>query len=107
MNRFASLIVAAAFAATPAVAATYSAQPAVAPSPSRIIARDISWACGTGTCRGTTAESRPAVLCEGLAKRAGRLNSFAVDGRQFDAAALAKCNASVKGGASATLANAN
>jgi len=81
--------------ATPAAAATYSAKLAT-PANGRIIARDISWSCGTDACQGATEESRPAVLCEGLAKRAGRVDSFLVDGRAFSAAEIAKCNASAK-----------
>ena len=110
MTRFTPLIVAAAaFVATPAIAATYSAKPTVQPEASRIIARDISWTCGPAACQGNTAESRPVVLCQGLAKRAGRLESFIADGRAFGSAELAKCNASAKGGAPAerSLANAN
>ena len=110
MTRFATLILtAAAFADTPAFAATYSAKPAVQPESARIIARDISWACGPDACQGNTAESRPAVLCQGLAKRAGRLTNFVANGRAFGEAELAKCNAFAKGGAatSQALANAN
>ena len=110
MTRFTPLIVAAAaFVATPAIAATYSAKPAVQPEASRIIARDISWICGPDACQGSTAESRPAVLCQGLAKRAGRLTSFVANGSAFGSAELDKCNASAKGGAesSPSLANAN
>lgn len=100
MTRFAPLFVAAAaFVAAPAVAATYSAKPAVQPEASRIIARDISWICGPAACQGSTAESRPAVLCQGLAKRAGQLTSFVANGRAFGDAELAKCNLSAKGGA--------
>jgi hypothetical protein len=84
-----------AFAAVPAAAATYSAKLA-APTSERIIARDISWKCGADACQGATEESRPAVLCQGLAKRAGRIDSFLVDGRAFTAAELDKCNASAK-----------
>ena len=109
MTRFASLILAAAVVGTPAIAATYSAKPAIQPESSRIIARDISWACGPAACLGSTAESRPAVLCQGLAKRAGQLDNFIADGRAFSAAELAKCNLSAKGGTkgAAAVANAN
>ena len=110
MTRFASLILAAAaFVAAPALAATYSAKPATQPEASRIIARDISWACGPAACLGSTAESRPAVLCQGLAKRAGRLTSFVANGRAFGSAELDQCNASAKAGPAAdgSLANAN
>ena len=107
MTRLATLIAAAAMlAGAPAAAATYSAKPAVTPQAARIIARDISWNCGPAACLGNTEESRPAVLCQGLAKRAGRLTSFVANGRAFGEAELAKCNASARGGASPKLADA-
>ena len=77
------VVAAAAFAGAPAAAATYSGKPAVTAAGKRIIARDISWNCGPAACLGTTEDSRPAVLCQGLAKRAGRLTSFVVNGRAF------------------------
>jgi hypothetical protein len=86
---------AAALAASPALAATYSAK-LVVPTSERFIARDIVWACGPAACQGSTAESRPVVLCQSLAKRAGRVDSFLVDGRAFEAAELERCNASAK-----------
>ncbi len=109
MTRIAVLIAAAALAGSPAVAATYTAKPAVQPETARIIARDISWNCGPTACIGKTAESRPAILCEGLAKRAGRLENFVADGRAFGEAPLARCNASAKATttASAVSASAN
>lgn len=110
MNRFAILIATATvFAGTPAVAASYSAKLATAPEASRIIARDISWTCGPDACLGSTAESRPSVLCQGLAKRAGRLTGFVANGRAFGSAELDKCNASAKTGGTSekSLANAN
>ena len=82
-------------AAAPAAAVTYSAKPAV-PASGRIVARDILWNCGPDACQGSTEESRPAVLCQSLAKRTGRLDSFVADGRAFSAAELDKCNASAK-----------
>ena len=108
MIRIATLIAAVTITAAPAFAANYSAKP-TSPSEARIIARDISWNCGVDACQGSTEESRPAVLCQGLAKRAGTLSSFVANGRAFDAAELARCNASAKGGTNgaATVANAN
>ena len=81
--------------AAPAAAASYSAKLA-APTAQRIIARDITWQCGADACQGSTAESRPVVLCESLAKRAGKVDSFLVDGRAFSDAELSQCNASAK-----------
>jgi hypothetical protein len=101
MSRFASLIftpliLGAALAASPAGAANYSAKPVTKPQASRIIARDISWTCGPDACQGSTAESRPAILCQGLAKRAGPLENFVANGRALAAGELAKCNQSAK-----------
>jgi hypothetical protein len=82
-------------AAVPAAAATYSAT-LTSPASGRFIARDIVWNCGPEACQGATDESRPAVLCQSLAKRAGHIDSFIVDGRGFTAAELDRCNASAK-----------
>ena len=97
------LIPALALAAGPAAAATYAAKPVVAAN-GHIVARDINWSGGAGGCEGATAESRPAVLCQALAKRAGKLDSFLVDGRAFAAAELDKCNAAAKPEPNRTLA---
>ena len=107
MTRFAVFFTAAALLGAPAVAGTYAAKPITAPASTKIIGKDISWTCGSSGCQGTTAASRPLVLCQDLAKRAGRLESFAADGRSLSAAELDKCNASAKDGAPKALANAN
>lgn len=80
--------------AVPAAAASYSAKLAT-PMSGHVVARDINWACGADGCEGTTAESRPAVLCQALAKKAGKVESFVVDGRAFGDTELARCNASI------------
>ena len=90
--------------ATPAFAATYSAD-LEQPATGRFIASDISWQCNGATCTGATSESRPLVLCQGLAKQAGRLGSFTVNGRPLDTAQLDRCNASAKGAKAQELAN--
>lgn len=82
-------------APTPAIAASYSAKLAV-PATVQLIARDIVWSCGPAACQGATNESRPLVLCQSLAKRAGRVEEFAVDGRALSADELGRCNASAK-----------
>jgi hypothetical protein len=88
-------ISAAALTVSPALAASYSAKLA-APTSERFIARDITWNCGPDACQGATDESRPLVLCQSLAKRAGRVDSFVVNGRAIASADLDKCNASAK-----------
>ena len=93
--------------AVPALAADYSGKP-VTPGPAgRIIARDIVWTQAEGVYRGSTNESRPLVLCQSLAKKAGRLESFSVNRTPVAAAALARCNAVAAQPASPALAGAN
>ena len=89
--------------AAPAAAANYSAKLA-SPTTGHIVARDINWACAGDSCQGATDESRPPVLCQALAKQAGRIESFAVDGRAFSDADLGKCNTSAKATANKALA---
>ena len=95
MLRPASAVLIAAFAAAPAFATTYFAKPA-ADVATRIVARQLVWACDAGACRGATSESRPAIVCQSLAKKAGRLESFTADGRPFSAAELERCNTAAR-----------
>jgi hypothetical protein len=92
------------FAAAPAAAATYSAKLS-SPASGHIVARDMNWACAGESCQGATDESRPVVLCQALAKQAGKVESFAVDGRAFGSAELDKCNAAAKPQAGKALAS--
>jgi hypothetical protein len=105
MTRTFALLAALAIAA-PASAATYAGKPVAPAAEGRIVARDIVWNCGADSCRGSTEESRPQVLCQSLAKKAGRLESFAVNGRAFAEADLAKCNAAAPQGSQPALAQA-
>ena len=107
MNRVAAFIAAASFLAAPAVAATYSAKPVAAPAATKIIGKDISWAKSGDSYRGSTEASRPLILCQDLAKRAGRLESFAADGQPLSSEQLAKCNSAAKDGPAAELAKVN
>ena|SRR5436190_8997838 len=90
-------------AAAPAAAASYSAA-MTQPASGRFIARDIVWNCGPAACQGATENGRPVVLCQSLAKRAGHVDSFLVDGRALAAADLDRCNASAKAQTSQALA---
>ena len=107
MIRVAAFIAAATLFAAPAFAGTYAAKPVAAPATAKIIGKDISWACAGGTCRGSTEASRPVILCQDLAKRAGRIESFIADGTPLAADQLAKCNSAARADASAELAKAN
>ena len=92
-----------ALTATSAAASSYSASPTV-PASGRFITRDIVWNCGPAACQGATDESRPLVLCQSLAKHAGRLDSFIADGRALSAAELDRCNAVAKAPQTSALA---
>jgi hypothetical protein len=107
MNRAVALIAAAGFLAVPAAAANYTAKPVAPPAAAKIIGKDISWARDGDTYRGTTEASRPLILCQDLAKRAGPLESFAANGQTLSAEQLAKCNSSAKEGSAAQLAKVN
>ena len=96
-------ISAAALTVSPALAASYSAKLAI-PTSERFIARDITWNCGPAACQGATDNGRPVVLCQSLAKRAGRVDAFLVDGRALAAAELDRCNALAKSAAPEALA---
>ena len=79
--------------AVTASAPQYRAELAAPASADRLIVRDTLWHCGGGTCVAAIGASRPAVVCAALAREAGALRSFAVDGRVLAADALEKCNA--------------
>ena len=106
MTRFAALIAASLLVAAPAAAANYAAKPTAAPTAAKIIGKDISWTLNAGAYVGSTDASRPLVICQDLAKRAGRLESFSANGQAIASADLDKCNAKA-GGATAELAHAN
>ena len=106
MNRFAAFVAIATLAST-ALAGTYSAKPAAAPASAKIIGKDISWNCTADGCRGSTEASRPVIICEDLAKRAGRIEGFSADGKALTAEQLAKCNSAAKDGVVPALAKAN
>lgn len=105
---FRPLLALSAFAlvATPAVAGSYSAKPAVPAQSGKIIARDIVWACGPDACVGSTQNSRPLVLCQGLAKKAGRIESFVANGKALSSDELASCNSFARNTGDEALANA-
>jgi hypothetical protein len=95
-----------ALAAAPAAAATYSAKPATPVSESRLVARDVLWACGPDSCTGSTQNGRPLIVCQALAKKTGRIESFLVNGRAMAPADLERCNASAPAQDNPALANA-
>ena len=103
MLRPALALSAIALLAVPAGAASYSAKLTL-PTTNRFIARDIVWNCGPQACQGATDNGRPVVLCQSLAKRAGRVDSFVINGFALSSAELDRCNASAKAAADQKLA---
>ena len=105
INRFALILSGLMLLPSAAGAASYLAKPVTpAAAATRITVRDIIWKCGPAACRGATEYGRPVVLCQALARRVGRLESFTVDGRILPAPALVECNSMASGGPAAAAA---
>jgi hypothetical protein len=93
------LVLAALAAAVPAQAATshYSAELAQArPAAERMVANDIAWRCAGAGCVAGRSDSRPLTDCMALARQAGALKSFAVEGAALPPDQLEKCNAAAR-----------
>ena len=105
MTRSLAALLAATLVAAPAAAANFAARLAVPAAGQKIVARNVVWRCGPEACQSASPGSRAVVVCQGLAKRAGRLDNFVVDGRAFGSEELAKCNASAKPVDAQALAN--
>lgn len=103
MIRFAPLLASAAasflmLSATAASAQTngsfYAAKPVAPSSDTSLVVRDTIWKCnGDGCASATKGKSRAAFVCESLVKEVGEVASFRAGTEEFDAEALAKCNA--------------
>jgi hypothetical protein len=96
MTRTFAALLAATLIGAPAAAANFSAKLAAPAAGQKIMARDVVWRCGPEACQAASEGNRPVVVCQGLAKLAGHLDNFTVDGRALDSEELAKCNASAK-----------
>lgn len=103
MSRFFAVaaVAAATLALTPAagIAQTrgyYSATPATAPEKASLVTRSTIWKCGEGVCVANKANARDGIVCELVAREVGTLTAFRANGTEFDADALAKCNAKAR-----------
>jgi len=85
-------------AAAPALAAGpyYRAELATPASSGQVTARGLIWKCSAAGCVAGKSNSRPAIDCASLAREAGALRSFTVQGRALSDADLEKCNAKAK-----------
>ncbi|PKP91912.1 MAG: hypothetical protein CVT77_10615 [Alphaproteobacteria bacterium HGW-Alphaproteobacteria-16] len=74
----------------------YTATPAEAPKKASFITQNTVWKCQHGNCAAKKSTMTDKVMCERVAMRVGALTSFTVAGAEFDAEALAACNARAK-----------
>lgn len=74
----------------------YAATPAAAPAKSSLVTRSTIWKCGEGVCIAAKANARDTIVCELVAREIGTLTAFRANGSEFDADALAKCNAKAR-----------
>ena len=86
-----SLTAAPAMAAGPLVSATLTEA-----AEGNVAVKGAAFRCNGNECRTNSDRSRPAVLCERLVKEVGPVTRFAIDGEEFDADALAACNAKAR-----------
>lgn len=88
-------IFAAAFvsAAAGAAGAPYYRAELASPAPkAKFVARDVVWACEGANCVAGRGTSRPLIMCASLAREAGEVKSFAVNGAAIAPEELARCN---------------
>lgn len=79
-----------------AQAPLFSAVPVAKAKAGSVIIGETLWACADTGCTTARATSRPSIVCEQVAKKLGRLDSFAANATAFDTAALSACNAKAK-----------
>ena len=74
----------------------YTAIPAAQPTKTSLVTHSTVWNWRDSAFVANKAPERENVVCELIAQRVGKLNSFTAGGQAFDADALAKCNARAK-----------
>lgn len=79
-----------------APAGYYQAVPATAPEAGKSVVRGLVWTCDGDACAAPQGTSRPAIICASVVRELGPITSFRAGDEQFDAEALAKCNAKAK-----------
>ena len=76
--------------------AYYVAVPTAAPTKTQLMTRSTPWTWSNGAYVAGRAPERDLVLCQLVARDTGKLQSFAVAGKAFDADTLAACNSRAK-----------
>lgn len=74
----------------------YAATPVSAPARNKLITRSTVWTCDAGGCVASKSNARDPIMCELLVREVGQLAAFRANGADFDAEALAKCNAKAR-----------
>jgi len=63
------------------------------PAPkAKFVARDVVWSCDGANCGAGRGTSRPLIMCTSLAREAGEVKSFTVNGTAIAPEDLARCN---------------
>lgn len=63
------------------------------PAPkAKFVARDVVWSCDGANCVAGRGTSRPLIMCASLAREAGEVKSFTINGAAIAAEDLARCN---------------
>jgi len=74
----------------------YAATPVAVPSKTTLITSGTVWKWNTTAFTAIKGPQREAIMCEMVAKSAGKLSAFTAGSQTFDATALEKCNARAK-----------
>lgn len=63
------------------------------PAPkAKFVARDVVWSCDGASCGAGRGTSRPLIMCASLAREAGEVKSFTVNGTPIAPEELTRCN---------------
>lgn len=63
------------------------------PAPkAKFVARDVVWSCDGANCSAGRGTSRPLIMCASLAREAGEVKSFTVNGTAIAPEELTRCN---------------
>jgi hypothetical protein len=87
------------FATVPAIASAplYTVGLQNPPVDARIVVKDMAWTCGGDGCSAVrTGASPDGGVCAAVVRKLGPVTRFGTGLREFDADALAKCNAAAK-----------
>ncbi len=88
----ASIAPVAAGAAGAAGGSYYRAELATPAPKAKFVARDVVWSCDGTNCGAGRGTSRPLIMCASLAREAGEVKSFTVNGTAIAPEDLARCN---------------